>query len=86
MPYKVRKVTMFCYGEKEAWYKKICPSGMLPAIQFNSGEIVTDSDNILVALEKRCKSKLSHFLQTPQCVVEPLRILYQLQGIFSNLP
>ena len=53
VPYKVRKVTMFCYGEKEAWYKKICPSGMLPAIQFNSGEIVTDSDNILVALEKR---------------------------------
>ena len=53
MPYKVRKVTMFCYGEKEAWYKKICPSGMLPAIQINSGEIVTDSDNILVALEKR---------------------------------
>ena len=46
---------MFCYGEKEAWYKKICPLGMLPAIQFNSGEIVTDSDNILVALEKRCR-------------------------------
>ena len=53
IPYRIRKVTMFCYGEKEAWYKKICPSGMLPAVQFNSGEIVTDSDNILVALEKR---------------------------------
>jgi len=55
VPYKVDKVTMFCYGEKEAWYKKICPSGMLPAIKFNSGEVVTDSDNILVALEKRWK-------------------------------
>ena len=26
VPYKIRKVTMFCYGEKEAWYKRICPS------------------------------------------------------------
>merc|ERR1739848_535668 len=25
VPYKVKKVTMFCYGEKESWYKKICP-------------------------------------------------------------
>jgi len=73
VPYKVRKVTMFCYGEKEAWYKKICPSGMLPAIQFNSGEIVTDSDNILVALEKRF-GPLEHSLQERKMVV-PLRQL-----------
>ena len=51
VPYRVRKVTMFCYGEKEAWYRKICPSGMLPAVQFRSGEVVTDSDRILRELE-----------------------------------
>merc|ERR550532_1975408 len=73
IPYKVQKVTMFCYGEKESWYKKICPSGMLPAIQFNSGEIVTDSDNILVALEKRY-GPLEHSLQERKMVV-PLRQL-----------
>lgn len=50
VPYKIRKVTMFCYGEKEAWYKRICPSGMLPAIQLDSN-IITESDDILWALE-----------------------------------
>jgi len=51
VPYKIRKVTMFCYGEKEAWYKKICPSGMLPAIQLDN-RIITESDDILWALER----------------------------------
>jgi len=50
IPYKVRKVTMFCYGEKEQWYRKICPSGMLPAVELD-GDIITESDDILHALE-----------------------------------
>ena len=41
---------MFCYGEKESWYKKKVPSGMLPAIEID-GEIVTESDDILFVLE-----------------------------------
>ena len=32
IPYRIEKVTMFCYGEKEAWYKRKVPSGMLPAL------------------------------------------------------
>lgn len=51
IPYRIEKVTMFCYGEKEAWYKKIVPSGMLPAIALD-GKIITESDDILIALEK----------------------------------
>eukprot|EP00088_Acartia_fossae_P069175 TRINITY_DN8959_c0_g2_i3.p1 TRINITY_DN8959_c0_g2~~TRINITY_DN8959_c0_g2_i3.p1 ORF type:complete len:410 (+),score=55.44 TRINITY_DN8959_c0_g2_i3:36-1265(+) len=51
IPYKVRKVTMFCYGTKEAWYKKICPSGMLPALELD-GSLITESDQILSSLEK----------------------------------
>ncbi|CAK0820218.1 unnamed protein product [Prorocentrum cordatum] len=51
--YDVRKVTMFCYGKKEAWYKKIVPSGMLPALQVKqTGEVVTESDAILARLEQ----------------------------------
>merc|ERR1711997_358862 len=50
VPYKVKKVTMFCYGEKESWYKKICPSGMLPALELD-GKLITESDYILAALE-----------------------------------
>ena len=30
IPYRIRKVTMFCYGEKERWYKQVVPSGMPP--------------------------------------------------------
>ena len=26
VPYRIEKVTMFCYGEKEAWFKRLVPS------------------------------------------------------------
>jgi glutathione S-transferase len=51
IPYRVRKVTMFCYGEKEPWYKRLVPSGMLPALELD-GVIITESDTILEALEQ----------------------------------
>ena len=50
IPYRVRKVTMFCYGTKEKWYKDIVPSGMLPALELD-GRIITESDDIVAALE-----------------------------------
>lgn len=51
IPYRIEKVTMFCYGTKETWYKRIVPSGMLPAIELD-GHIITESDDILIALEQ----------------------------------
>jgi len=48
---RIKKVTMFCYGEEEAWYKAIVPSGMLPAVELD-GRLITESDDILLALEK----------------------------------
>ncbi len=51
IPYRIAKVTMFCYGEKESWYKQKVPSGMLPALELD-GKIITESDDILIALEK----------------------------------
>ena len=50
IPYRIRKVTMFCYGEKEAWFKRLVPSGMLPAVELD-GRLITESDRILEALE-----------------------------------
>ena len=51
IPYRIEKVTMFCYGEKESWYKRKVPSGMLPALELD-GRIITESDDILIALEQ----------------------------------
>jgi glutathione S-transferase len=51
IPYRIEKVTMFCYGEKESWYKRKVPSGMLPAIELD-GRLITESDDILLALER----------------------------------
>jgi glutathione S-transferase len=51
IPYRIEKVTMFCYGEKESWYKRKVPSGMLPTIELD-GRIIKESDDILLALEK----------------------------------
>lgn len=50
IPYRIEKVTMFCYGEKERWYKRKVPSGMLPAVDLD-GRLITESDDILMALE-----------------------------------
>lgn len=50
IPYRIEKVTMFCYGEKERWYKQIVPSGMLPAVKLD-GRLITESDEILLELE-----------------------------------
>lgn len=50
IPYRIKKVTMFCYGQKESWYKEKVPSGMLPALELD-GKVITESDDILLALE-----------------------------------
>jgi glutathione S-transferase len=52
IPYKVKKVAMVCYGQKEGWYRRLVPSGMLPALELD-GELHTESDQILAALERR---------------------------------
>ena len=51
IPYKIEKINMFCYGEKEKWYLNKVISGKLPAIELN-GQIITESDNIIYFLEK----------------------------------
>ncbi len=51
IPYQIKKVTMRCYGQKERWYLKKVPSGMLPAIQFQN-HVITESDEILFVLEE----------------------------------
>ncbi len=51
IPYKIKKVTMRCYGEKERWYLEKVPSGLLPAIELD-GMIITESDEIIYRLEK----------------------------------
>lgn len=74
IPYRIEKVTMFCYGEKERWYKQKVPSGMLPAIELD-GRLITESDDILIALE-RAFGSLGLGMQDP--VVMQLRQLERL--------
>ncbi len=50
IPYKIKKVTMRCYGNKETWYRRLVPSGMLPALEIDD-QLITESDFILLALE-----------------------------------
>ena len=51
IPYRIKKVTMRCYGEKEKWYLKKVPSGMLPAVEIKN-HVITESDEILYVLEE----------------------------------
>ena len=50
IPYRIKKVTMRCYGEKEKWYLDKVPSGMLPAIGIQN-HVITESDDILFIIE-----------------------------------
>jgi glutathione S-transferase len=74
IPYRIEKVTMFCYGEKESWYKQKVPSGMLPALELD-GRMITESDDILLALE-RTFGALGLGMKDPQVI--PLRQLERL--------
>ena len=74
VPYRIEKVTMFCYGEKERWYKRKVPSGMLPAIELD-GRIIKESDDILLALEQ-VFGVLNQGMKDPTVV--PLRQLERL--------
>lgn len=71
IPYRIEKVTMFCYGEKESWYKRKVPSGMLPALELD-GRMITESDDILIALEQ-VFGTLGQGMESPS--VLPLRRL-----------
>ena len=51
IPYKIRKINMFCYGKKEPWFLDKVKSGKLPAIELN-GKLITESDEIIYFLEK----------------------------------
>ena len=41
VPYRIRKVTMRCYGPKETWFTAKVPSGMLPALELD-GRLLTE--------------------------------------------
>ncbi|MEO0535122.1 MAG: glutathione S-transferase family protein [Cyanobacteria bacterium P01_A01_bin.123] len=74
IPYRIEKVTMFCYGQKERWYKRKVPSGMLPALELD-GRMITESDDILLALEKTF-GPLNHSMNDAKVI--PLRQLERL--------
>ncbi|MEB3293934.1 MAG: glutathione S-transferase family protein [Synechococcales bacterium] len=74
IPYRIEKVTMFCYGQKESWYKKKVPSGMLPAIEIE-GHLITESDDILIALERKFGA-LNYSMEAANVI--PLRRLERL--------
>ena len=74
IPYRIAKVTMFCYGEKESWYQRKVPSGMLPALELD-GRIITESDDILLALEQEFQP-LVWSMEDPTVI--PLRRLERL--------
>ncbi len=52
IPYRVKKINMFCYGQKESWFLEKVRSGKLPAIEFK-GKVITESDEIIAFLENQ---------------------------------
>ena len=50
IPYRVKKINMRSYGPKPAWFTRMVPGGLLPAIELD-GELMTDSLPIMQVLD-----------------------------------
>ena len=46
IPYRIEKINMRCYGDKEPSYLEKTRSGLLPAIELN-GRFITESEVIM---------------------------------------
>ncbi len=66
IPYRVKKINMFCYGQKESWFLEKVRSGKLPAIEFK-GQVITESDNIIAFLENEFGA-LGSFITSSQLI------------------
>ena len=77
IPYRIEKITMFCYGEKEQWYKEKVPSGMLPAVEID-GQLVTESDVVLMELERAFGS-----IYLPMCDKQVVALRKLERALFS---
>ena len=81
IPYRVKKITMRCYGDKERWYLEKVPSGILPAIEIQN-HVITESDEILFVLEK-IYGPLGQSLSSPK-VIEHRRLERELFSSWCN--
>jgi len=72
IPYRVEKINMRSYGDKPDWFLEMVPSGLLPAMKLDGGNVITDSLRIMGILE-------SEFTDVPMLPEEgdPLRRLAQ---------
>jgi len=52
IPHIIRKVNMRCYGPKPAYFMKMVPSGLLPVIELDGGGPLTESMDIMFAIEQ----------------------------------
>ncbi|CAK9038706.1 Glutathione S-transferase DHAR2 (Chloride intracellular channel homolog 2) (CLIC homolog 2) (Glutathione-dependent dehydroascorbate reductase 2) (AtDHAR2) (CytDHAR) (GSH-dependent dehydroascorbate reductase 2) [Durusdinium trenchii] len=50
VPYRVEKVALRCYGQKEMWYTNLVPSGLVPAVKLDD-RVIEDSNTIIEHLE-----------------------------------
>ena len=66
IPYRVKKINMFCYGQKESWFLEKVRSGKLPAIEFK-GQVITESDDIIAFLENEFGS-LGSFIKSSHLI------------------
>jgi len=52
IPHIIRKINMRCYGPKPAYFMKMVPSGLLPVIELDGGRALTESMDIMFAIEQ----------------------------------
>ena len=67
IPYRIRKVTMRCYGPKEPWFLEKVALRNVAGPRSATGELITESDEILLALEQQF-GPLGMAMTTPEAL------------------
>eukprot|EP01038_Epipyxis_sp_PR26KG_P004714 gene4714-6617_t len=52
IPYEIEKINMRSYGDKPAAFLRVVPNGLLPALQIDNGQIITESLDIMLLLDE----------------------------------
>lgn len=52
IPYRIRMINMRCYGSKPSYYRNLVPSGAIPAVSFDDEHVMTESLDIMMAIEQ----------------------------------
>lgn len=84
IPHIIRKINMRCYGPKPAYFMKMVPSGLLPVIELDGAQPLTESMDIMFELERAFPDSPSLIPSTDTERMQSFHQLLRLERILAG--